>query len=405
MSHELIKQLQEKRANTWEQAKSLLDAAADEKRDLTAEEEQSWQRMNADLDGIAARMKSITDAEAREADINEAFANLEQRKPQGPAGGESQVMDDVRSFLRGERTHVEVERDVKFRDLTKGVAASGGATVPTTFYGQLVEHMIDVAAVLSAGATVLETNSGETIEVPVTTSYSTATLKAENIALDESDPAFAKRSLGAYKYGVLVQAPRELIEDTGVDLEGFLARQCGRAVGNAYGAHLAVGTGTNQPSGIVTGSTVGVTAAAGTAGAITADGLIDLYYSVIAPYRNSTSAAWLMKDSTLAAVRKLKDTTNQYLWQPSLQLGQPETILGKPVFTDPSIAAPAINARSVLFGDISAYWARLAGGVRFERSTDFAFNTDQVTFKCVIRGDGLLADQTGAVKCFVGAGT
>lgn len=401
MSHALIKQLQEKRANTWEQAKALLDAAAEANRDLTAEEDQSWQRMNADLDGIDARMKSIIEAEQREADAAAAFADIA-KQPREDRGAESPVMDEVRAFLRGERRMVDIARDVKFRDLIKGTATAGGDTVPITFYGQLVEHMIEVSGVLAAGATVLETRSGETIEVPVTTAYSSGALTAEGAAIGESDPAFGKRSLGAYKYGTLIQVSRELVEDSGVDLEGFLARQAGRAVGNALGAHLVTGTGASQPAGIATGASTGVTGAASVAGAFTADNLIDLYYSVISPYRNSSAAAWLMRDATLAAARKLKDTQGQYLWQPSIQLGAPDMLLGKPVRTDPNVAAVALGAKSVLFGDIAAYWVRLAGGVRFERSDDFAFNSDLVTFKAVVRGDGILADQTGAVKAFVG---
>lgn len=398
MSHQLINQLQEKRANVWEQAKALLDAASADKRDLTAEEDQSWQRMNADIDGIDARVKSITEAEQREADAAEAFAKIA-RQPREGRGGESPVMDEVRSFLRGERGALTLERDVKFRDLTKGVAASGGATVPISFYGQLVEHMIDNSGVMQANPTVLETSSGETIEIPVTTSYSSATLTAENVALTESDPAFAKRSLGAYKYGVLIQAPRELIDDTGVDLEGFLARQCGRALGNAFGTDLVVGNAVGKPSGVVQTATTGVTGTNGVVGAFTADNLIDLYYSVLSSYRQN--ATWMMRDATIAAVRKLKDTTNQYIWTPGLA-GSPDTIMGRPVVSDPNVAAVALSAKSVIFGDFGAYFVRIAGGIRFERSSDFAFNTDQITFKAVLRGDGILADQTGAIKVFTG---
>ena len=398
MSHQLINQLQEKRANVWEQAKALLDAASADKRDLTAEEDQSWQRMNADIDGIDARVKSITEAEQREADAAEAFAKIA-RQPREGRGGESPVMDEVRSFLRGERGALTLERDVKFRDLTKGVAASGGATVPTSFYGQLVEHMIGNSGVMQANPTVLETSSGETIEIPVTTSYSSATLTAENVALTESDPAFAKRSLGAYKYGVLIQAPRELIDDTGVDLEGFLARQCGRALGNAFGTDLVVGNAVSKPSGVVQTATTGVTGTNGVVGAFTADNLIDLYYSVLSSYRQN--ATWMMRDATIAAVRKLKDTTNQYIWTPGLA-GSPDTIMGRPVVSDPNVAAVALSAKSVIFGDFGSYFVRIAGGIRFERSSDFAFNTDQITFKAVLRGDGILADQTGAIKLFVG---
>jgi len=403
MSRALIKSLQEQRKTIHTNAAAMLEAAEADKRQLTAEEEGAWQKASADLDSLGQRIDQLVDFELRNAEAVEAIRKLDASPIDGQRRGEGGgVIDEVRSFLRGERREVEVARDVKFRDLAKGTAGAGGATIQTTFYGQLMEHMIEVSAILSAGATVLETASGETIDVPITTAFSTAALTAENAAIGESDPAFSKRSLGAYKYGVLLQAPRELIDDTGVDLEGFLARQCGRAVGNALGVDLVLGNGSSKPAGIAPAATVGVTGGTGVVGAFTADNLIDLFYSVIAPYRNSSSSAWLMKDQTLAAARKLKDTTGQYLWQPSLQLGVPDMLLGKPVRTDPNVAAVALGARSVLFGDISAYWVRLAGGVRFERSADYAFNTDQITYKCVVRGDGILVDQTGAVKAFVG---
>lgn len=401
MSHALIKQLQEQRANVWEQAKGLLDVAAEAKRDLTAEEDASWQRMNSDLDAIDSRVKSIIEREQQNADIAAAFAAIGTAQHGQRTDAESAVMTDVRAFLKGEKRELTLERDVKFRDLTKGTASSGGATVPTTFYGQLVEHMIANSGVMRANPTVLETASGETIEIPVTTSHSTAALFAENAAIDESDPAFAKRSLGAYKYGVIIQAPRELVDDTGVDLEGYLSRQCGRALGNAFGTDLVVGNASSKPSGVFQTSTLGVTGATSVAGAFTTDNLIDLYYSVIESYRNSKSAAWLMRDSSIAAARKLKDSTNQYLWMPGLA-GTPDTIMGKPVVSDPNVAAVATSAKSIAFGDFSAYFVRIAGGIRFERSTDFAFNTDQITFKAVLRGDGLLVDQTGAIKHFIG---
>ena len=94
--------------------------------------------------------------------------------------------------------------------------------------------------------------------------------------------------------------------------------------------------------------------------------------------------------------------TGAYLWQPSIVAGQPDLLLSKPVLTDPNVAATALAAKSVLFGDLSAYAIRIVNGIRFERSDDFAFNTDQVTFRAIIRGDGLLIDQTGAVKHFIG---
>lgn len=397
-----IKALQERRANVWEQAKELLDTAEKEKRDLTAEEEAKYQAFNADLDKMDQRAKDLVEAEQRTKDAEAAFAGL-LAKPQEQER-KSDKDSELRRWARGEMRGIDIAKPdgVAFRDLVKGTATAGGNTVPTTFYGQLMAHLIEVSGIMMAGPTVLNTASGESIEIPVTTAHSSAALTAEAAPISESDPAFAKRTLGAYKYGVLLQASSELLSDTGVDLEGYLAMQAGRALGNAFGVHAITGDGSSKPTGVITSASTGVTGGTAVVGAFTADNLIDLYYSVIAPYRNSTSCGWLMRDATLGAARKLKDGQGQYLWQPSIQVGAPDTLLGKPVHTDPNVAAPALSAKSVAFGDFAQYFVRLAGGVRFERSDDYAFNSDLVTFRAIIRADGLLIDQTGAVKVFVG---
>jgi len=394
-----MQRLHEARLRAWNEIRSISDAAASEARDFTAEDEAAWAKGNADIEAIDSRLGALIDAEKRTADIEAAMAKY--GTVEAPAAApELTVEDELRALGRGELRSVVVPAER--RDLTKGSSTAGGNTVPTSFFGQVWEHMIESSAILQAGATVINTASGENLEIPVTTSHSSGALITEGSSLTESDPAFAKRTLGAYKYGLSIQVSNELVADTGFDLLGYLARQAGRAVGNALGTDLITGNASSKPSGIVQTASTGVTGAASASGAFTADNLIDLHYSVIAPYRASTSAAWIMRDATLGAVRKLKDSQNQYLWQPSLQVGAPDTLLGKPVYTDPNVAAVALSAKSVIFGDISAYYVRLAGGVRFERSDDFAFQNDLVTFRCVVRGDGVLADQTGAVKVFVG---
>jgi HK97 family phage major capsid protein len=400
---EYIKRMQERRANIWEQAKGLLDEAEGrETPGLTAEEEQTYQRLNADLDAIDARAKDLADAEQRNKDAEAAFAGL-LAKPEAMTRKGTED-SELRRFARGELRSIDVrpEGPINYRDLVKKTATAGGETVPTSFYGQLVAHLIEVSGVMSANPTVLNTTSGENLEIPVTTAHGSAALTAEAVPLTEATPAFAKRTLSAYKYGTLLQASSELLTDTGVNLESYLSMQAGRALGNALGVHLITGSGTNQPTGIVTSASTGKVGGTTVAGAFTADDLIDLYYSVIAPYRNSASCGWLMRDATLGNARKLKDLQGQYLWQPSIQVGVPDTLLGKPVQTDPNVAAVAVNAKSVVFGDFAQYYVRMAGGVRFERSDDFAFDSDLTTFRAIIRADGLTVDQTGALKVFAG---
>lgn len=403
------KPMVEARLRAWEAAKAILDKPTEEKREISAEEDAAFTKAMADLDALDQRIKAVVDAEQRDADAAAALAKLGQhvRGDDPNPNPEKQLDAEFRSLLRGEKRGIEITSPRPFgttelRDLSKLTAGAGLNTVKTSFYERLVAHLIEVSGVMQAGPTLLQTTTGEQIQVPKTTSHSSAALIAETATLTESDPAFGQTPLDAFKYGLSIQVSSELVNDTSVDMLGYLAMQAGRAVGNAFGAHAVTGTGSNQPNGVATAATVGVTGGAGVTGAFTADNLIDLHFSVIAPYRNSPSCGWLMRDATVAAVRKLKDTTNQYIWQPSLVAGVPDTLLGKPLYTDPNVAAVGLSARSVLFGDMSQYFVRMVNGIRFERSDDFAFQNDLVTFRCILRADGDLVDLTGAVKCFVG---
>ena len=402
-----VKDLNETRLGLIAQARALNDKAEAENRDFDAAEAEQYAKINADIDSLRARIDRQVEQAATDRQIAESMRNLNLN----PAGSPERDMgEQFRLLAKRQVNEVEVDartlgkslRAVQERALSKGVATAGGNTVPTSFYDRIVQHLVDSTSMLRLGPTVINTTSGETIQIPVTTSYGAAALATEASALAGTDPAFGQRSLGAYKYGQLVTVSRELIDDHAFDLEGFIAQVGGLNVGLALGAHLISGTGSSQPTGVLTSTTLGVTGGAGVAGAFTADNLIDLMFSVVGPYRASQSAGWLVKDSSLGAIRKLKDTAGRYLYDPAPVVGAPDTLLGKPIVTDANMPAVALSAKSVAFGDFSKYMVRIAGGVRFERSDDYAFNTDQVAFRCVVRADGILADQTGAIKHFVG---
>lgn len=385
--HKLI----ETRANVWEQIKAHLDTAEAEGRADTVEADQTYVRMHNDMADLDARIAAAVDLEKRNADADELRAKYAP-KPEAPKAQDD--ADVLRRMVAGE------VRGFEFRDLSKLSAGAGANTVPTSFLGQLQAHMIDVSAIRQTNVTVVTTDSGEALQVPKTTAHSSAALIAEAGSITESDPAFGMVTLDAFKYALAIQVSSELEQDTGVDLAGYLAMQAGRALGNASGAHFVTGDGSSKPNGVVTASTLGVTGSASVAGAFTADDLIDLYYSVISAYRRQ--GTWLLSDAGIKAARKLKDADNQYLWVPGLVAGEPSTLLGRPVVTDPNVAAPALSAKSVVFGDMSAYMIRDVRGVRVERSADYAFGNDLVTWRFILRTDGDLIDTTGAVKHFIG---
>ncbi len=398
--------------------KDINERALTEERDLDGEEESALASLNTALLKTDERLRQLADAEASDAAVRAAFDKVEQRqRVEVPRQNdrlrltpEQTTSDQLRSFLRGDNgapryMEIKAPAPVDFRTLSKLSGAAGGSVVPTNFYERIVAHMIETSAILQAGVTILNTNGGETLQIPKTTSHSTAALTTEGGAIGVSDPGFGQATLGAFKYGTMIQVSRELLDDNGIDLEGYLSMQAGRALGNAFGAHAIVGTGTNQPRGIITDATVGVTGATAVGGTFTGDNLINLFYSVIAPYRNSGQAAWLIKDSSMAGLRLLKDTTGQYLFQPALVANTPDVFMGKPILTDPYVPAVALGAKSVVFGDMSQFFVRLAGGVRFERSDDYAFNTDLVTYRALLRADSALVDTTGAVKVFAGGAT
>ena len=391
MSNPLVENLIEERAKLWESMKELNDREIAEERSLDASEKEQWDKMNDRMSEIDSRVSELASVEEANKKSEEARAIFEASAPAPVIKEEIAEPTDseiLRSMAQGEVRSQNFEK----RDLTK----SGDAgLVPQGFYDQIIAKL-DENAVVRQFATVVNTASGEDIKFPQITAHSSASLVAEGGAIGESDPTSASVTLGAFKYAYLVQVSSELLADEGVDIEGFLAQDIGRALGNGAGADFATGNGSSKPNGVMNASGTGVTCASATA--ITSDEVIDLYHSVTSPYR--VNGAWIMNDATLKEVRQLKDSNNQYLWQPSLQLGNPAQLLGSPVATDPNIETIATAKKVMAFGDMSKYFIREAGGFQLDRSTDFAFSTDLVTFRAIYRADGDLLD-TNAVKRMV----
>lgn len=392
-----IRALFEARQNAATELRSLYDGAAD--RDLTADEQATEVRLNAALDDYATRIDGGLGQLEADAKADETRSRLEAIE----ARSADKATDDVetgdlaklRKLVAGEVRGMDF--DWEERDLVKGTASAGGNTVPTTLFGQLYVPMREFATVMAdGGARILTTSSGEDMPFPVVSSFPAAVLVAEGGAIGESDAAFGQVVLKSYKFGQMTQVSSELEQDSIVNLQAFLADVGGQALGRGLGAYLITGTGTNQPKGITTTTNANNKVAA-SATAITADELMDVQHGIPSPYR--PFAAWIMKDSTVKAVRKLKDSQGRYLLEASLQAGAPDTLLGSPVKVDDNMAAIATGAITVVYGDLQhGYLVRLVGGVRIERSSQFAFNTDLITYRFLVRADGNIIDNTAIVK-------
>jgi HK97 family phage major capsid protein len=388
---EYIKQQAEARKRSWEEAKALLDSAAAEKRDLTAEENEKYARISDDLDSRAKVIETLKADAEREVRATEAMKGFEnQARPQEEINNAKQTdADTIRSLARGEIRTANFEK----RDVLK---SSTGSPVPTSFYDQVLLLARFVGPMLET-STILNTAGGENLQIPSLATYSSGTAFAEANAIGESDPTFNSFvTLSDYKYSFLTQVSRELVEDAGVDILGFLASQVGNAMGYSVNEALTTGTGTVQPNGIVTRAGSAVT---GTSLNPTADNLIDLVYSIDTAGRRLPGTGFQMNASSIASVRKLKDGSGQYLFSPSLTADARDLLLGYPIYENPAMATAASAVKPVIFGHLPSYYVRQVGGLKLDRSDDFAFSSDLVTFRATFRVDGNLI-QTPHIKFF-----
>lgn len=398
---DMLKKLLEERANVLHEARNLNDAAEKEGRDWSADAQTTWDGHMAKISELDKRINEVNDLEERNAKADEIRAAL--GKHAAPAANEvtPDEAEELRSFLRGERGRTyDVKGTIEQRDVT---TTSAAGTIAQGFRNQLWEYAVENASVLGY-VDLLQTTSGEEIKLPRVTAYSTVTATAETVALTESDPTFSSVSSTVSKGGYLVQVPTELMSDSAFNIQSYLAKWAGRELGNAVGAGAVTAA--------LAAASAGATTAGGTAGGFgtqsTADQgfdyLITLFHSVLAPYRSSAKCAWGMSDPTAAKVRKIKSSEGVYAWQSSVVAGQPDTILGKPVFIDTNIPDAAVSVESILFGDWASLVSRIAGGIRFERSDDYAFNADMSTFRAIVRHGSVSVD-ANALKSLTHAGT
>lgn len=421
-----IKELREKQATIVTEARERLDqinAATDEAR--AKELETAHDAAMAEHD----RLEKQIEREERLASLEKRSEEERAKKrPVSTNDGEGRGQDEgdkleyrhvFHKFLAGGADPMELsseERAVlkagvvakdEFRTQVTTSGGPGGYTVPVELADQIIKAMKDWGPMYDEDiCTVLNTASGNQINLPTIDDTAVPAVKhTEGTALTDdggSDATFAQKRLDAYVYDTeFVKFSMELAQDSVFNMESLLGTLLGERLARIANKELTVGDGTGDPNGVATASSLGRTAAA--TGAITADEIIDLLHSVNSAYRRSPKARFMFADTTLAAIRKLKDGQGNYLWQMGdVKTSQPGTLLGYAYSINDDMDALAAAKKVMLFGDFSKYFVRKVGspviGVLRER-----FWPD-LGIAGLIRFDGELGD-TAAIKHLITAAT
>ena len=388
-----INELREKRNSVWEKAKAFLASHRNESGVLSAEDTATYEAMEKEVVDLGTAIKQLERQEAMEREMNAATSTPITTKPAAGAKADPKTgrASDAYTEAFWKQARNNTSYDIR-NALQVGVDTEGGYLCPDTFENQLVTGLT-AKNVVRGLAHVISTSSGQH-KIPVVANRGTASWVEEEGPIPEGDDTFGQQYIGAHKVGTLIKVSEELLNDSAFDLEAYFVAEFARRIGNKEEEAFLNGDGAGKPTGILNDAEVGVTAASATA--ITADELIDLFYSLPAPYR--ANAVWVMNDSTMRYIRKLKDTTGQFLWQKALHEGEHETLLGKPIYHSPFAPEVAAGAKPSLFGDLSYYWIGDRKGITFRRLNERYADTGQVGFLASKRLDGKLI-LPEAIKC------
>jgi HK97 family phage major capsid protein len=282
------------------------------------------------------------------------------------------------AFWNAMRNHIVTN------DLSVGTDTQGGYLVPTEFERTLVQAL-EEHNIMRQLARVIPTSTGD-LQIPVVATTGTAAWVDEAGEIPTSDGSFGQVTLSAYKLATMIKVSHELLSDSAFPMESFLAQDFGRRMGTLEEEAFLTGDGVKKPTGVLSEAQIGATAAKPTD--VTFDEVMDLYHSLKMPYRNK--AVFIANDMTVKSLRKLKDGNGQYLWQPSLVAGTPDTILGRPIYVSGYMPRIAASAKAMAFGDFSYYWIAGRQGRTFKRLDELFSTTDQIGFKATQRVDGIL---------------
>ena len=390
-------ELRGKRAELIKQATGIVEAAQAEGRSLNAEEKSKFDAMEAD----ARSIKEQIDTLERAADLKkELAANAEARQaaPKATRKGafEKYLRNGMGSLNNEERALMGEMRGTSTQVV--GTDSLGGFLVPQDFSDEL-----DIATLFTGEvervAKKLNTAGGALLDYPTINDTATdANLITEAAAVTVQDMTFANKQLSAYNYASQVRVSMQLLQDNAFDLNAFLAESMGERIARATNAAFTTGTGSSQPQGLVTGSSLGTTAASATA--ISADDILDLIHSIDPSYRNKPSFGLMANDSVIAAIRALGlGSANDFpIFIPSMEAGQPDKLFGFNLYYNNDMeSAITTGKKTLLAADFSKFVVRSAGGVQMVRLNERYMDELEVGFVSYARKDAKVLDSR-AVK-------
>lgn len=383
-----IQELREKRAKAWDAAKAFLDAKRGTDGLLSAEDVATYDKMEADVVNLGKEIERLERQVALDEELNKPTADPLTGKPaaNGMDTKSGRASDEYKkafwNIMRAKNPRYDVVNALQI-----GTDSEGGYLAPDEFERTLVSALED-ENIFRKLAKVIQTSSGDR-KIPVVTTHGSASWLDEEELVPESDEAFGQTSIGAFKLGTFIKVSDELLNDSVFDLQSYITSEFARRIGHKEEDAFFVGDAAGKPTGIfhtTGGAQVGVTTAGSTA--LTVDEVIDLFYSLKSPYRRN--AVFVMNDATVKAIRKLKDGQGQYLWQPAMTAGTPDSILNRPVYTSAYVPTIAAGAKSIAFGDFRYYWIADRQGRSFKRLNELFATTGQVGFMATQRVDGKL---------------
>lgn len=373
-----ILELREKRSKLWNNAKDFLDSKRSSDGLISSEDAAIYDKMEADVVNLGKEIDKLEKQSAIDMELSKAVGSPILEKPLAKKIRTGRASDEYKKdFLNVLRGKPQI-----YNVMQESIDADGGFLVPEEFENQIVTALEENNVIRSIAKTI--TTAAER-KIPIAATHSVAQWTPENGAYAESNPTFGQKTIDAFKLTDLVKVSTELLQDSMFNLESYISSEFAIAFGIAEEQAFCTGTGVGQPTGIFTenGGEVGITLSS--ASNITCDNIIELVHSLKSPYRRN--AVFLMNDSTVSMLRKLKDTNGAYLWQPSLQAGQPDRLLGYPLYTSPYVPTVKAAAMPIVFGDFSNYWIADRMGRSIQRLNELYAGNGQVGFIATERVD------------------